>query len=102
MVRAILTILLPFLVPFVIFGFYAYFAARKRAKEANGLEIQAWENWPWSTLISAGGLCALVGLFVVFYDPNPPQEGVWVPPTVVDGEIVDGHFAPAPPLPEED
>ena len=102
MVKTVLTIVLPFLIPFLFFGVYAFFAARKKAKEADGAEISAWENWPWTWLSISGGVFTLAALFFLFYDPNPPAEGVWVPPTVVDGEIVDGHFIPAPEPPADD
>ena len=47
-------------------------------------------------------MSALAALFILFYDSNPPEEGVWVPPKVVDGEIVPGHFEPLPEPPTED
>lgn len=98
MLRTVLTILLPFLTPFVCYAVWAWFAARKREKLEHGEALDAWQKWPWSWLIISGGALAGISVAVLFLtgDGLPGENQRWVAPQVIDGEVVPGHYEPIP------
>lgn len=102
MLRVALTILLPFLTPFVCYAVWAWFQSRKEQRLQDGQPLEWWQAWPWGKLVPAGGVLAIGTIVFLFASGEPPQEGRWVPPTVVDGEVVDGHFEPIPEPPPDD
>ncbi len=97
MVRTILSILIPFILPFVCFAIWSWYANRKRETLEHGEELQKWQTWPWGRLILTGGVLVIISLGFLFFGNDPIPEGRWVPPTVVDGVVVPGHFEPIEP-----
>lgn len=97
MLRSILTILVPFLIPFVCYYVWAWFQSRKKDREDQGLPLTAWQSFPWANLIISGSVLAIGALVFLFLQAEPPQQGRWVPAKIVDGEIVPGHMEPIPP-----
>lgn len=95
MIRTILTILLPFLTPFVFYAAWIWFLSRKKDRREAGKVPESWQEWPWLWLVISGSALGLIVLFLLASE-GELQEGRWVPPTVVDGELIPGHFEPIP------
>lgn len=98
MLRTVLSILLPFLAPFVCYAVWAWFATRRRETLDSGGALEPWQRWPWAWLIIGGGVLAgAVMVFLFATGPEPPGENQrWVPPRVVDGKVVPGHYERIP------
>lgn len=96
MLRTILTILVPFLTPFLCYYVWVWFQNRKKEREETGEPLQAWQTFPWAKLIISGSVLAIGALVFLFMQKDPLPEGRWVPAKIVDGEIVPGHFEPIP------
>lgn len=80
-----------FLLPFVVFFSYAYFANRSRA--AKGTDpLQT----PWYWLIILGLILAIAGFFVLRIGADP-HEGCYVRAhTDANGKVVSGYFSTDP------
>jgi hypothetical protein len=92
-IRVLFTYVIPFLLPIATYAVWIWW--RSRYVAAHGGEAPKFEKGPWPLLLFAGAVLALIVLgFTAFLDGNSPDEGDYVPPRVVDGEIVPGHIAP--------
>lgn len=100
MIRLLLTILVPLVLPTLVYFIYRAIVRPRRPASAGQAQNasddddldQAAQSAPWLRLLVAG--VALVGLSLVFladYGRERPN-GVYVPPQVVGDEIVPGHF----------
>jgi hypothetical protein len=83
--RAILTIIVPLVLPTVIYGSWRF---------AQGRGIHLPGEWIW--LSAAGLVLAALTLVAVSIDFGAPREGTYVPPRVEGGKVVPGHIEPAP------
>jgi hypothetical protein len=89
MPREILTLVVPLLLPTVL---YLIWLRAARWSETSGR--MSWHKLPWVWLALTGvGLTALV-LFVVTVGFGTTVSGVYVPPRVENGHIVPGHIEP--------
>jgi hypothetical protein len=84
--RAVLTILIPLLLPSLVYWLYL------KMRQRQGLPFH---DIPWIWPIGAGVVLALAALAITWYADSEPTTGRYVPPQVVDGEVVPGHFVPA-------
>lgn len=89
--RAFLTILIPLLLPSVVYWAYLKFRQRQ------GLPLR---EIPWIWLIIAGVILAVAALMVTWYADAAPTTGRYVPPQVIDGVVVPGYFEPAEEAPQ--
>ncbi len=88
MLRVLLTIVLPLLLPAALYLLWVTTLRRP----VNDTTL--WGALPWVWLAGAGvALLALV-LFVVTVHFGARQEGVYVPPRWQNGHIVPGHIEP--------
>ena len=90
MIRKLLLYILPFVLPFVLYGLYTWIARLRAA--ATGRPAVALEETPWLWLIAAG-----VGLFVVTLVAfslltGGDIAGTYVPPRMIDGEIAPAEI----------
>jgi hypothetical protein len=93
MIRLLLTVILPLLLPTAL---YLLWAIAMRRAAASG-DILRDLPWPW---LASAGLVLLVGALVLATQRiGGGEKGVYVAPVAVDGRIVPGHFEPAPPRP---
>lgn len=92
MTRQLLTIVLPFLVPFIAYGIYWWAAKRRQLAAAQGTPPSALESFPWTWLIAAGaGLAVLTLSLTVILGGNDPSEK-YHSPRLEDGKIIPGRF----------
>jgi Family of unknown function (DUF6111) len=91
MLRVVLTIFLPLLLPTAVYLLWvgAFGAAQQG-------ETMSWTAMPWIWLAGAGALLLAIVLFVVTVHFGAPQEGVYVPPRSEGDRIIPGHVEPRP------
>lgn len=89
MLRVLLTIVLPLLLPTGLYLLWVTTLERPRRQDAT-----AWTALPWIWLAGAGVVLLALVLFVVTVHFGAPQEGVYVPPRWRNGDIVPGHIEP--------
>jgi hypothetical protein len=92
MIRVFFTIVLPLLLPTAL---YLLWITNFGSPQDNG--AVAWTSLPWVWLAGAGALLLAVVLFVVTVGFGTPQEGVYVAPRYVNGNIIPGHIEPKGP-----
>ena len=86
MLRVFLTIVLPLLLPTVLYLLWVgTFGAEP------GIRAVGWRAVPWIWLAGAGAVLLAVVLFVVTVHFGSPQEGVYIPPRWQGGRIIPGH-----------
>ncbi len=88
--RMLLQYLLPLAMPFVVYGVWMTYA-RYRARLAGTAE-QGWRDAPVTWLLIAGLVLVVAGFMALAFLGGAPIESVYVPPHMVDGEIVPGRF----------
>jgi hypothetical protein len=93
MLRELLTLVLPFVLPTVL---YLVWLRAVRWSEAAG-DAVAWHKLPWVWLAAIGVALTALVLFVVTVHFGTAVPGVYVAPHVEDGRIVPGHIVPAKP-----
>jgi H+/gluconate symporter-like permease len=91
-VRAFLSIVLPLALPTALYVVYMTLARRRPG--AAGAAAQPMEM-PWSWLIIAGGVLAIV-TFLALYFFEDVGRGQYHPAQVIDGEIKPGYFGDKP------
>ena len=91
MLRALLTIVLPLLLPTAL---YLLWITTLRPVWRDG--AAPWAAMPWVWLAGAGVALLAIVLFVVTVHYGTPQEGVYVPPRWQNGHIVPGHIERQP------
>ena len=91
MLRVIFEILLPLILPTVL-----YLAAVRLAALAGRGGAVRQAPLPWLWLAGAGVLLLAVMLVVVNIGFGTAERGVYVPPRWTDGHIVPGHVEPGP------
>jgi hypothetical protein len=89
MIRILLTIVLPLLLPTALYLVWLV-AARRVEFAAPG----PWRALPWPWLLAVGLALAAVVLFVVGTRIGGSPQGVYVPPKYIDGKVVPGHVEP--------
>ena len=92
MLRVLLTIVLPLVLPTAL---YLLWVRTTQWEEAGG--AMRWHALPWLWLAGAGAVLLAVVLFVVTVGFGTPMPGVYVPPHVENGRIVPGHIEPGKP-----
>ena len=90
MIKTLLTIILPLVLPVVVYGIYLQLARRKARLKQEG-RLPAWQDAPWSMIVLSG--CLLLGatLLTVRFMDEDTIDGTYQPPRIVDGQIEEGH-----------
>jgi hypothetical protein len=92
MLREILTLVVPLLVPTLL---YLAWLRTMRWAEAGG--AVAWRKLPWVWLVAIGVVLTAIVLVVVTVGFGTTMRGIYVPPRQEGGEIVPGHIEPGKP-----
>ena len=82
--------LVPLVLPFVLYGLYAWWA-RRQARQSGASGAAVWDEAPWVRLASAGIVLFIIALVVAALLGGDSVEGTYVPPHMVDGKIVPGE-----------
>lgn len=85
MTRILLTIVVPLVLPSLLFALW-------RAARRQDVAAGATQRWPW--LLGAGVVLTALTLFIVSVQFGSPPQGKYVPPRVVDGQVEPAHIAP--------
>jgi hypothetical protein len=91
MLRVLLTIVLPLLLPTAVYLGWLYVAHWSQRDAA-----VRWAALPWLWLAGTGVLLLAVVLFVVTVHFGTSEPGTYVPPRWENGRIVPGHLEPRP------
>lgn len=86
--RGFLAILIPLLLPTILYVLYAKFV-RRHAQTAGGAAVPL--EMPWSWLAIAGGVLAIVVFFAIYLFEER-GAGRYHPAQVIDGEVKPGYF----------
>jgi len=92
MLRVFFTIVLPLLLPTVVYLLWLRIA--RWSTEGEGMR---WSALPWLWLAGAGALLLAFVLFVVTVHFGTSTSGVYVPPRWEGGKIVPGHVESSKP-----
>lgn len=85
MMRTLILRVLLFLLPFALFGIYAFLIGQRgSARPAT----------PWTLLFIVGLGLVVASFVIVGLTEGETTHGVYVPPHTVDGRIVPGHVEP--------
>ena len=89
MMRQLLLVGLPLLLPFFAYGVYLALVRRKARLAGEG-KLPAWQNGPWHLIVVLGVLLMFVGL--LYY-----RQSTGVPPGVriEKSRVIDGEMMPA-------
>jgi len=92
MIRVLLTVILPLLLPTALYLLWA-----SATRRAGPLGVGPLRDPPWIWL-GAAGIALLVGvlILVAFGFGRSADTAHYVPPRTIDGKIVPGHIEPAP------
>ncbi len=83
--RVALTILLPLLLPSIVYFTYAFLAGDDR-RNAQAV--------PWFWLLATGLVLAVIALIVLATLGGAEPGSVYHPPREVDGRVLPGYFGP--------
>jgi uncharacterized BrkB/YihY/UPF0761 family membrane protein len=89
MLRELLTIVIPLLLPTVVYLFWIWAIGRDRRS-------RHWAAMPWLWLAGAGTMLLAVVLFVITVHFGTSQPGVYVPPRYEGGRLMPSHIEPKP------
>ncbi|WP_430471256.1 hypothetical protein [Thalassospira lucentensis] len=93
MLRQIIQIGLPLILPFVIYGIWLKFARAKAIREGHDI-VPPWSNGPWLLLFGAGvALTAAILIFTALGTGAPP-DSIYHAPSLRDGVVEPGYFEP--------
>jgi uncharacterized protein DUF6111 len=92
MLREFLTLVVPLLLPTIL---YLLWLRAVRWSEAGG--AIAWHKLPWVWLVLTGVALTALVLFVVTVGFGTATPGIYVAPRFENGRIVPGHIEPAKP-----
>jgi len=87
--RQVLSVLIPLLLPTLLYFLYAGVAAR-RAKAAGGNSGERAVPWTWLAVAGAALVVVTFVAFALFGGADPGS--IYPPPRAVDGRIEPGYF----------
>ncbi|MGQ0662514.1 MAG: DUF6111 family protein [Pseudomonadota bacterium] len=93
MARILAEFVLPIALPTALYVLWLA-AQRRRAERAGKGEPARWQDAPWLWLVALGLLFSAVLTVGLALFGREEIKGTYVPPKLVDGEIVPGHVIP--------
>ena len=98
MLRKLLTVVLPLMLPTLIYMAYMMIERRKAAASGGG-SVSWWVGAPWVWLISGGVLLAAISLVTVALTGGFDTSGTYHPARLIDGRVIEGETTPSSPRP---
>ncbi|HBU98597.1 hypothetical protein [Thalassospira lucentensis] len=94
MLRQIIQIGLPLILPFVIYGIWLKFARAKAIREGHDI-VPPWSKGPWLLLFGAGVALTAAILIYTALGTGASPDSVYHAPSLGDGGVVEpGYFEP--------
>lgn len=91
MLRALILIFIPVLIPPL--SYYLWRLWRKRKGKGDPIDEKA---TPWGPLAAFSGALFVLGLVLFFLMDQRAEKGqIYIPPKFEDGKLVPGHHVPA-------
>ena len=93
MIRVVLTVIVPLLLPTALYLLWAI--AMRRVAATGMVDVVRGLPWVW---LGAAGLALLAGVLVLaaLGFGRSADTAHYVPPRTIDGKIIPGHVEPAP------
>jgi hypothetical protein len=98
MLRKLLTVVLPLMLPTLIYMTYMM-VGRRKAAASGAAPVRWWDGAPWTWLITGGVLLAAVVLVTVALTGGFDTSGAYHPAHLIDGKVIEGETTPSAPRP---
>jgi len=99
MLKKLLTVVLPLMLPTMIYMAYMM-VERRKAAASGSAHVPWWVGAPWTWLVTGGVSLAAIVLVTLALTGGYDKSGVYHPAHMIDGRIVGGEITPpAPPAP---
>ena len=89
--RLLLELVLPALIPVLVYLGYLRVEQRRAAARGAGEALPWWVETPWIPLAGAGVLLAAIVLSVIVMRSGDAIHGVYIPAHLESGALVPGH-----------
>ena len=90
MIRELLSVVLPFLLPFIVYG--AYLAMlRRQARLAGEGDMPRWQEGPWLWVMLSGVVLMIAVLVTIRLMSGVEPGTKLAPPRMIDGHIEPSH-----------
>jgi hypothetical protein len=96
MLKKLLTVVLPLMLPTLIYMAYMMIDRRKAAA-SGGAVVPWWVGAPWTWLITGGVLLAAIVLVTVALTGGFETSGTYHPARLIDGKVIEGDTSPPAP-----
>ena len=96
MLKKLLTVVLPLMLPTLIYMAYMMIDRRKAAA-SGGAVVPWWVGAPWTWLITGGVLLAAIVLVTVALTGGFDTSGTYHPARLIDGKVIEGETSTAGP-----
>ena len=93
MLRQIIQITLPIILPFVVYGLWLKWARAKAIREGHEI-IPPWNEGPWLLLLGIGVALAAAILIVTALGTGASPDSIYHAPVLKDGVVQPGYFEP--------
>ena len=87
MLRKLLLVVLPLVLPFLIYGLYVVIARYRARMAGAGAPVPSWQDAPWGWIAGFGVLLMLVGLITMRVTTGIEPGRTIEPQRVIDGEV---------------
>lgn len=92
MTRTFLTIVIPFVAPTVAYVIWLYFRQEQADAEAQGRRLPAWQEFPWTWLVSIGAILAITAVVLLDATQGVDKNAEYRPARYEDGKLIPGEF----------
>jgi hypothetical protein len=96
MLKKLLMVVLPLMLPTLIYMAYMMIDRRKAAA-SGGVPVPWWVGAPWTWLITGGVLLAGIVLVTVALTGGFETSGTYHPARLIDGKVIEGETSPPGP-----
>ena len=98
MLRQLLMVVLPLMLPTLIYMAYMM-VERRKAAAPSGAALPWWVGAPWTWLVTGGVLLVAIVLVTVALTSGFDISGTYHPARLIDGRVIEGETTPSTPHP---